>query len=317
MLIFSAKNEKMGVLKRFIGGVCTAAVALSAFSAYARQIPLGGIQNIYAETQATEGGALYTALPTYLTPGNSGSALPDDSKAPGNTALPIENKVTEIDCTRSKNERITASLDGVWLTGLYEGAFFHAYDGDAVLADKPAPVPGIIDEKDISAAGLEPETLCAVYKRAFVIDGMSDEDIAVLELLGARYSRRVFVNGEFAGSYNYDYSASRFDVTRFLRDGENEIVILLGGISESDIPAAGANPGITDSVNLIITGGAFIGNIKSAPSVEDGTVLITAEIENFTSEELTETVNFTVYELGIVEDGVSSVHTGCGFCRPM
>ena len=64
--------------------------------------------------------------------------------------------------------------------------------------------------------------------------GWYSKDFSVKKAGGMRYSVRfdgvymdctVFVNGETAGEWKYGYSTFEFDITDFLKDGENNITV--------------------------------------------------------------------------------------------
>lgn len=219
--------------------------------------------------------------------------------------------------SRENRERVTASLDGIWYASVFEGGFFERYHGEPLDFTDEAQVPGLV-------SGAEGD-VCVVYRQTFVLSDINATDHIFLEMRGARFGRRVYINGSFAGAYAYNYSASRFDVTDLVREGENEIVILLGNgerqIGRASDPGhvylgetpESRLPGITDSVNLIITGSVVVGNVKLAPSLEDGVLTVTAEIKNLSGLPVSDSVQITIYELGIVEDGVNSLYDGVGF----
>lgn len=62
---------------------------------------------------------------------------------------------------------------------------------------------------------------------------------ATLRIGKAYYGRYIYVNGQYVGDYQYNYTSSNTDITPYLHAGENEIVIMLGNyIQQKMIPTA-------------------------------------------------------------------------------
>lgn len=66
---------------------------------------------------------------------------------------------------------------------------------------------------------------CGLYRRAFCWEG--GEDRAILCFEGVDSSFHVWINGEYAGYSQVSHSMSEFDVTKLVKDGENEITVLV------------------------------------------------------------------------------------------
>jgi beta-galactosidase len=62
------------------------------------------------------------------------------------------------------------------------------------------------------------------YKKNFTVDEISGKVINIC-FEGVYMNSTVYVNGETAGEWKYGYSSFEFDITRFLKVGENEIVV--------------------------------------------------------------------------------------------
>lgn len=318
---FSANRKRKPAACRRIG-FCAVLLAVSVLVAGLPVLPPAGLRAVRAEeVPATPTGE--AVLPGGAT--GAATEMPETgTPAPGTAAgTPQPQPDTEavsrfvVPRRRSSDGRLTVSLDGVWYAAVYGGDFFERYDGEPLDFTGKAAVPGLLRDAE--------EDGCAVYRQTFTVEGMNTGDRAFLEIGGARFGRRVFINGLLAGSCAYNYSTSRFDVTDLLLEGENEIVILLGNgaqqIEREGDPAhvflderpESRWPGITDSVTLTVTGSVYVGEVRIAPSIGDGMLTVTAEIENTEALFVSETVEITVYELGIVEDGVNSMYNGVGF----
>ena len=113
--------------------------------------------------------------------------------------------------------------------------------------------------------------------------------VAILKIHKARYGTKVFLNGQLVGEHLPCFTPAYLDVKKHLKgDGqENELVIRVGANRESipqDMPTGWDFekylfiPGIYDSVELILTGEPYIGNVQVVPDLETRAVRVVAEI---------------------------------------
>ena len=120
---------------------------------------------------------------------------------------------------------------------------------------------------------------------------------ATLRIGKASFGTTVFVNGERAGFFPYNFVASEFDVRPFLKPGaENEIVVRLGNAwtqNGEGKPMAhnGKDPerhnyiqGITDSVLLLLSEWPAINRLETAADIEKGIVNVRATVTNGASK---------------------------------
>ena len=63
------------------------------------------------------------------------------------------------------------------------------------------------------------------YRRTLNCDGEMLSGRVLLNFDGVYFNSTLFVNGKEAGSWTYGYSAFEFDITDFLREGDNEILV--------------------------------------------------------------------------------------------
>jgi len=181
--------------------------------------------------------------------------------------------------------RRVVSLDGSWQVS--QGAM------DSVPASFPhvVPVPGLLDlaEPAFQDVG-KPSPLREAfwYRREFSLEGAVPQ-VAILKIHKARYTSRVYVNGQLAGDHLPCFTPAYLDVRRLLKgDGQaNEIVVRVGANREHvpDGQPSGWDfekylyiPGIYDSVELILTDPPYIVNAQAAPDVSKGVVRIVAEV---------------------------------------
>lgn len=70
------------------------------------------------------------------------------------------------------------------------------------------------------------------YKRTFTVDATCKHAELIFD--GAMADAHVYVNGQLAGHWPYGYNAFRVDVTPYLNGGENELVVKLNNLEESN-----------------------------------------------------------------------------------
>lgn len=224
-----------------------------------------------------------------------------------------EPEIVRTDGRREDGGRLTVPLDGIWAFGL----------SDAPQHDVPETVPsGISFINSIPVPGLYRSASFAEgpysgkeawYKKTVVIDKIPSGR-AFLYIGSAEYGRYVYVNGKYAGGYEYNYSHSYTDITEYLRPGENEIAVMLGSwthqFSDKNTPAhvlfdgesTDDEPGFTGSVKLIFTGEKYVEAAQTAPDLENGSVDVRVRLSG--KGETDVTVN--VYELGVYKNGKPS-----------
>jgi beta-galactosidase len=92
----------------------------------------------------------------------------------------------------------------------------------------PVRVPAIWDVTYPDAEGV------GFYRRTFRVPADWSENVVLLHCDGAAYRAEVWVNGQFAGSHEGAYTPFELDVTRLLRAGaENDIVVRVASLSRT------------------------------------------------------------------------------------
>lgn len=212
-------------------------------------------------------------------------------------------------------ERLTVSLDGVWGCGK---ADFGQWQVEKSLPEmtfaNTIPVPGLCDSAAVSLGDTGASKL---YFRKTVVLSEEPTGVVTLEIKRAQFGRYVYVNGTLADSYEYNYSNSFSDITKYLHKGENEIVIMLGTytrqLGDKDCVAHvlvdGEKKqnlaGITDSVNLIFNAQPTVKTVKTAPDIENSTLRALINIENSGSTDITTDITVEIYELGVIKNGAA------------
>ncbi len=153
-------------------------------------------------------------------------------------------------------------------------------------------VPGLVDmaQPAFAEVGKTSELREAFwYRRTFKLDGPVPA-VAILKIHKAQYGTKVFLNGQAVGEHLPCFTPALLDVKPYLRGAgqTNELVIRLGANRESlpggmpagwDFEKYRFIPGIYDSVELILTGAAYVVNVQTAADVQGETVRVVAEVQ--------------------------------------
>lgn len=110
------------------------------------------------------------------------------------------------------------------------------------------------------------------YRRSLTCSAEQLSGRMLLNFDGVYMNSTLFVNGKEAGSWTYGYSAFEHDITDFLHEGENELLLRVSHQSPNTRWYSGA--GIFRDVMLKLRSAAYIGTngvyIHSAPQPEGG-----------------------------------------------
>ena len=226
-------------------------------------------------------------------------------------------EVVTVQAMPETGERLTVSLDGIWGIGTSRssgGVTAPKTIPEGVDFINSIPVPGLWHS---AAFDLGEYSGALTWYRKTVVLEEAPVGQALLYVGSAQYGRHIYVNGQYAGSYEYNYSHSYTDISDFLKKGENEIVIMLGTwtaqFGNSNTPAhvlydgesTEDEPGITDSVSLIFNAAPEVQAVQTNPNIDKGTVQVQVTLQNRSDKAVTTDVTISVYELGIFENGVA------------
>ena len=181
----------------------------------------------------------------------------------------------------------TVSLDGTWQAEPAPEARGDAMPG---AFTRTIPVPGHWPLMKPSAeAGHTDALWCRTTWKA--PSGIPRR--ATLRIGKASFGTTVFVNGNKAGFFPYNFVASEFDIRRFLKPGaENEIVVRLGNAWAQNgegkpMVHVGKDPerynyyqGITDSVTLLLSDWPAVKRIETAADIGKGLVNVRVAVTN-------------------------------------
>ena len=203
-----------------------------------------------------------------------------------------------ISAERKGRSRIETALDGQWNKGTFDNGFYEIYNGEAVGFTEMVNVPG-----DMRADGA-----CVVYGTDIVLENLAISDKVFLNIPENTSPQKVYINGAFAGECAPGFSYTELDVTSLAIEGRNELVLL---IKETD--AGGVAKGLVESVKLTVTGNLRVENVRLQGDIESGQMQINVEVNNFSHSMINDAVEITVYELGTIVDGISSMRKSVGF----
>ncbi len=138
------------------------------------------------------------------------------------------------------------------------------------------------------------------YRKGIYIPSEDRGKIIAIEFDGVMSNSQIFLNGKYVGEWPYGYSSFRFDITRFVEFGkENLLAVRLENKEQSSRWYSGA--GIYRNVRLVLTEPIYVahwGTFITTPKIDktSGVVNIKTRIENLTGkpekvELVTEIVN--------------------------
>lgn len=211
--------------------------------------------------------------------------------------------------------RSEISLDGIW--NCDSSPFRSSSDltqtvPENITFNNSIAVPGLWDLADISMGDFQDQAMW--YKKTVVFENAPDYQV-ILKIDRAYYGRYIYVNGKFVDDYQYNYSNSFTDISKYLVQGENEIVIMLGNslqqINDPKCPAHVLSdtekqydyPGIVDHVSLILSGSPWVHSVQVAPDINNGSLTVQPIIKNNGESDLKANVEYKVYALGVLKDG--------------
>lgn len=284
-----------------------------------------GAQTIRFDTELGDYRTYGVLLPASEAPGKItvelDSAAADDCVFHLDVVAMHEKKEAET-ITVEKNAYLPAAgnrseilLDGIW-----------ECDASPYLSRKDLPasvpedldfnnsicVPGLWDLADISMGDYKDKALW--HRKTVVFEEKPDYQV-ILKIDRAYYGRYVYVNGTFAGEYEYNYTNSFTDISEYLVQGENEIVIMLGNSTQqrsdpscnahvlSDTEKETEYPGIVDHVSLIFNRSPWVHSVQVAPDPEHGSVTVQPIVKNNSGAAAEASVEYRVYAIGVLKNG--------------
>ncbi|UCE05284.1 MAG: hypothetical protein JSW07_16950, partial [bacterium] len=180
------------------------------------------------------------------------------------------------------------SFDGIW--EIAEGDIDDIPDHFA----HRVPVPGLVDMATPSFAevGKKSELREAFwYRHTFRVNG-TIPDVALLKIHKAKYSMRVFLNGQHIGDHLSCFTPAFFNIREHLKGSgtTNELLICIGASRDAipDTVPSGWDkektryiPGIYDSVELILTETPHIMSVQTVPDITNKMVRVVVRVYNW------------------------------------
>ena len=176
------------------------------------------------------------------------------------------------------DQRQVHYLNGTWQVAqspdsLMPTAFSHA-----------APVPGLVDmaEPAFDSVGYQSSLRQYFwYQREFSLSAEENE-LVLLRFKKAKYGLRAWLNGQFVGKHNLNFTETIFNVTDHLRpDSTNTLVVRLFAFPDQlpdsvvwghDFEKIKYIPGLYDAVSLEVTQAPLIRNVQVVPRINSNQV---------------------------------------------
>ncbi len=208
-------------------------------------------------------------------------------------------------------KRKECSLDGWW--ECYDAPFSATVEELPQEFVNQIPVPGLFDMAKIPFAytadaetlrGLkgeyEPKALW--YKKKVFLEELSEN--ILLKIHKGFWGKEVYVNGSFVARHEPNFTPVYLTISRFLRLGENEILIKVGEKNTQnrelghptgfDAEKKKFIPGLYDSVELLFCGNPKIDYLQVAPDIDKGEVLLACTVTNTSFAAVETAVQFFV-----------------------
>ena len=149
------------------------------------------------------------------------------------------------------------------------------------------------------------ETSVGWYRKNFTVKLNEGEKI-LIAFDGVYMDSTLFVNGKQAGEWKYGYSQFRFDITEFLKDGDNELILRVVHQSPNSRWYSGAGVYrnvwlITEPAAYLVTDGVYISTKCSEEENTKWTAYIDAEVSFDKKIAAADIKNYSVRQSVLVE----------------
>ncbi len=183
------------------------------------------------------------------------------------------------------------NLNGPWQFEIDQGRSGEAreiYKEGVTLSDT-ITVP-FCPESELSGVGYKDFMYGVWYKRNVHLESLSGR--TVLHFGAVDYRCKAFVNGSFAGEHQGGYVSFSFDITKLLREGDNEICVYAEDDTHDRLIPSGKQSakfnsygcyytrttGIWQTVWLEFMPENYVANVKYYPNITDGSVTVEAQL---------------------------------------
>lgn len=172
------------------------------------------------------------------------------------------------------------------LNGKFEYAFTAKTDSFPTSYDGEIVVP-FAPESYLSGVGRAPEDNEYLwYRKSFTLDGCFENKNTLLHFEAVDYKCKVFINGKPVGEHTGGYNPFSFDITEYLVDGENELIVQVWDPTDSYWQDRGkqvkeskgfwytSTSGIWQTVWLEPVSETYIKNLRFTPDVDSSEIRI-------------------------------------------
>lgn len=151
-------------------------------------------------------------------------------------------------------------------------------------------------ESSLSGIGERDFMPCVWYRRSFILPDNWKERLVLLHFGAVDYETSVWVNGKLAGTHRGGYSSFSFEITSFLKKGENYIVVRAVDNTRSNLQPGGKQSqkyeshgcrytrvtGIWQTVWLEVVPPTYIRWFRLYPDIDQGKLTIHASADGDT-----------------------------------
>ena len=154
-------------------------------------------------------------------------------------------------------------------------------------------------------AQIESYRFVSWYRRHFTLGEEYDGRRVTVEFEGVATVADVYVNGTLVGTHKGAYTGFSYDITDYIKDGDNVIAVRVDSERQPDIPPEGGSVdyclfgGIVRDVNMIVTSQAYIADtFITTPDVsaESGKIHAATNVVNHYGEDKEMTVTSTLID---------------------
>lgn len=155
------------------------------------------------------------------------------------------------------------------------------------------------------------------YRKKFVLNNQWNQKVITLKCLGLSYIGDFWINGKYVGYHEGGYTPFSFDVTPFVSQGDNLIVIRVDNppwTSRHDIVPAVNNDffnytGIIQDIFLEATDSVQVVRADIVPKNTSGDIAVTVVLENRTNKARVVSATSAIYDTNFMnEDWLSHPH---------
>jgi beta-galactosidase len=221
--------------------------------------------------------------------------------------IPLEKEWKFMNADMEGGE-LPATPDSGWqtVTVPHDWAISGAFDKSVDMLEFNVPADGGRTTVQITGStGALPHVGVGWYRKALEIPASFEHKRIHIEFDGAMSHARVFLNGEYVGEWPYGYASFGFDLTPYVKIGQDNILaVRLENKPNSSRWYPGA--GIYRHVTLVVTDQVHVkqwGTSITTPDIDHGvgTVLIAATILNHSGEQREVSVETRI----ISDDGIT------------